>query len=193
MLSGIEDLRASAEFASPRVAAHRCPDPCSHAVSGTRVPTQGLPFFGRGGGRIASPAQRERPPTEGRRVRGSATRESAPHPRTPNSLNPSQNREVARFPLNSPRPAQRGEADAREGASAASGGGGVGVGPDVPEGGSAAGEGVRPRGSAGPSPLPSPRFAGRGDRNGAGREDRKCPGVATLGFHGTVKPFGALA
>jgi hypothetical protein len=118
-----------------------------------------------------------------RRVRGSATRESAPapHPRTPNSLNPSQNREVARFPGNSPRPAQRGEADAR----------------------SAAGEGVRPRGSACPSPLPSPRFAGRGnrtaaerrsfsprfagrgdrnaagrgDRNGAGRGDRKCHGL----------------
>jgi CheY-like chemotaxis protein/HPt (histidine-containing phosphotransfer) domain-containing protein len=36
----------------------------------------------------------------------------------------------------------RGEADAREGASAASGGGGGGGGPDVPEGGSAAGEGL---------------------------------------------------
>ena len=36
---------------------------------------------------------------------------------------------------------RRGEADAREGASVASGGGGGGAGPEVPEGGSAAGEG----------------------------------------------------
>jgi hypothetical protein len=46
---------------------HRYPD--SHVLSGTRVPTQGLLLFGRGSGRIASPAQRERPPTAGRRVR----------------------------------------------------------------------------------------------------------------------------
>jgi predicted membrane-bound spermidine synthase len=61
-------------------------------------------------------------------------------PEAPNALNVWQNRELAR-PRNSPRPAKRGEADAREGASAASGGGGGGVGPEVPEGGSAAGEG----------------------------------------------------
>ena len=51
------------------VGAHRYPDLCSQVLSGTRVPTQELPFFGRGSGRIASPAQRERPPTEGRRER----------------------------------------------------------------------------------------------------------------------------
>ena len=38
------------------VGAHRYPDLCSQVLSGTRVPTQGLPFFGRGSGRIASPA-----------------------------------------------------------------------------------------------------------------------------------------
>jgi predicted membrane-bound spermidine synthase len=61
-------------------------------------------------------------------------------PVAPNASKVLQNRELAR-PRNSPRPAKRREADAREGASAASGGGGGGVGPEVPEGGSAAGEG----------------------------------------------------
>ena len=60
------------------VGAHRYPDLCSQVLSGTRVPTQELPFFGRGSGRIASPAQRERPPTEGRRERVRAHGTPAP-------------------------------------------------------------------------------------------------------------------
>jgi hypothetical protein len=49
--------RASGHVASPREAAHRYPNFCSHFWSVTRVSTQGLLFFGRGSGRIASPAQ----------------------------------------------------------------------------------------------------------------------------------------
>ena len=58
--------------------AHPYPNLCSHFWSVTRVSTQGLLFFGRGSGRIASPAQRERPTTEGRRVRASAHVAQAP-------------------------------------------------------------------------------------------------------------------
>jgi hypothetical protein len=58
--------------------AHGYPDLCSQVLSGTRAPTQGLPFFGRSSGRIASPAQRERPPTEGRRERVRAHGTPAP-------------------------------------------------------------------------------------------------------------------
>ena len=58
--------------------AHGYPDLRSQVVSGTRIPRQGLPFFGRSSGRIASPAQRERPPTEGRRERVRAHGTPAP-------------------------------------------------------------------------------------------------------------------
>jgi hypothetical protein len=47
--------RASGHVASPREAAHRYPNFCSHFWSVTRVSTQGLLFFGRGSGRTASP------------------------------------------------------------------------------------------------------------------------------------------
>jgi hypothetical protein len=40
------------------------------AAAGELGVSEGLPVFGRNSGRIASPAQRERSPTEGRRVRG---------------------------------------------------------------------------------------------------------------------------
>ena len=58
--------------------AHPYPNLCSHFWSVTRVSTQALLFFGRGSGRIASPAQRERTTTEGRRVRASAHGTKAP-------------------------------------------------------------------------------------------------------------------
>ena len=51
-------------------------DPGSHVLSRTRVAT--LLLFGRGSGRIVSPAQRERPPAAGRRVRVRAHRTPAP-------------------------------------------------------------------------------------------------------------------
>jgi hypothetical protein len=77
--SGRGSARAGLAPPSPSPpSAHRCPDLCSQVLSGTRVPTQGLPFFGRGSGRIASPAQRERPPTEGRRERVRSRRPGAP-------------------------------------------------------------------------------------------------------------------
>jgi hypothetical protein len=62
----------------PARAARPHPNLCSHFWSATRVSTQGPLLFGRGSGRIASPAQRERPPTEGRRVRASAPAAQAP-------------------------------------------------------------------------------------------------------------------
>ena len=77
-------LHGSFRLPSPSPA-HRYPNLCSHFWSVTGVSTQGLLFFGRGSGRIASPAQRERPPAEGRRVRASAQVAQAPcsKPRLP--------------------------------------------------------------------------------------------------------------
>jgi hypothetical protein len=75
-------VRRKGSFAlTPRPLSRRArhyPNLCSHFWSATRVSTQGLLVFGRGSGRIASPAQRERPPTEGRRVRASAPAAQAP-------------------------------------------------------------------------------------------------------------------
>jgi hypothetical protein len=219
MLGRIANLRASGEFASPRESAHHYPDLCSHFWSVTRVLSQGLLFFGRSSGHIASPAQRERPPTEGRRVRASAHVAQAPRSKpclpSPGALHapaaalgeaicePSRVLSSLRVGVhflycygcsrrgvgglsrnlgNDERESGRGRGEAA----------GVGVGcggPEVPRAERPTREARRVRGSgarkcAGPLPSPLPAFAGRGNWIRLG--------VASLGFHGKVKPFGCL-
>jgi hypothetical protein len=171
----------------------------------TRVSRQGLLFFGRGSGHIASPAQRERPPTEGRRVRAIAhvaqTPCSKPCLPSPGAL---------RAPA-SPRCAGRGNmapgpsrvlSSLRVGVHflhsygcSRCGVGGLSRNLGNDERGSGRGR-RRPRRrvrvtwpaqeSAAPLSLAlSPLSRGEGIG--------PCPGVATPGFPGRVKPFGALA
>ena len=100
----------------------------------------------------------------------SDVRSPAKSPRTPNGLNAEQNRDLVR-PKNLPRPAQRGEVDAR----------------------SASGEvlgrarkctDVVYHSAPAPHPLPLPAARGEGIR--------PCAGTTTPGFHGRINSFGVL-
>jgi hypothetical protein len=188
MLAGIESLRASGKFASPREAGRgrrakrggrgawpseraRLPlsltlSPLSRGegigqisrYSQTVRCSRGRLFFGRGRGRIASPAARERSPTEGRRVRVCTHETLAPCIKhclpSPGALRAPASPPCGHFRSFTPLPlppigVKRGLTEKAVTPSPRYAGEKVGM---------------RGRAQHGPSPQPSPRFAGRGGR-----------------------------
>jgi len=140
-----------------RTVPRRC-NPWISRYSQTVRCSRGRLFFGRGSGSIASPAQRQRPPTEGRRVRGCAHGTPAPCLKpclpSPGALRAPASPPCGHFGSFTPLPLpptgiKRGLTEKA-----------VTFSPRY------AGEkvGMRGRAQHGPSPQTSPRFAGRGGR-----------------------------